>query len=548
MHSWSYGSETCRFIRAVHCWFTLSRYFVLMKQIFHLFVSLSLYSPCHRSIQLPRMHLEIQVALNFLISFLYNKLPRRRVNNFGEELEQALKVKFESHWYPEKPFKGSAFRCLKTTPPLDPVFEIAARESGMDLSDIQENLPQELSIWIDPGEVSYRMSEKGPVKILYSESDTIDDMDSDRDVIRTFNPEAQCFKPVELMTTHLAGLSMNMNVNSNVSPTGNSYGLKHSSPLNSLSLSPGSHFRSSVNSSSSSNGSSSGSSVGSNCSPTLGQLATYKSSPSSIPLGSYGPKSQHNTTMTTAAFAQTKFGSTKLKTSGKRPQRMSPTEFGCYIKQKALIQQQQQQQHQQQQPQQSNSAPFQSQIPGFMSNGSISPQNVRSISPESPLDGLNGFTSILTFMSSPGNACNPQTPSPPTGSSYGFSPFGSAFDSISISLDELLGSWKCCSSLRFRLLLNYYYWTLKLYHWRRKQEKEQNCLTHKLHKRMSEKVILVTLVVLKSGLTFGQSCLVRSLVSDVSDQMSVWLQYFSHWAPKVMFHTIAEFFRDYHSF
>jgi len=52
--------------------------------------------------------------------------------------------------------------------------------------------------------------------------------------------------------------------------------------------------------------------------------------------------------MTTAAFAQTKFGSTKLKTSSKRTHRMSPTEFSNYIKQKQQQQQQQQQQVQQQ--------------------------------------------------------------------------------------------------------------------------------------------------------------------------------------------------------
>lgn len=54
-----------------------------------------------------KMHIEVQVALNFVISYLYNKLPRRRVNIFGEELEKALKDKFQGHWYPEKPFKVS---------------------------------------------------------------------------------------------------------------------------------------------------------------------------------------------------------------------------------------------------------------------------------------------------------------------------------------------------------------------------------------------------------------------------------------------------------
>lgn len=53
------------------------------------------------------MHIEVSVALNFVISYLYNKLPRRRVNIFGEELEKALKDKFQGHWYPEKPFKVS---------------------------------------------------------------------------------------------------------------------------------------------------------------------------------------------------------------------------------------------------------------------------------------------------------------------------------------------------------------------------------------------------------------------------------------------------------
>lgn len=58
------------------------------------------------------MHVEIQVALNFVISYLYNKLPRRRVNLFGEELEKALKDRFQGHWYPEKPFKVSvAINC-----------------------------------------------------------------------------------------------------------------------------------------------------------------------------------------------------------------------------------------------------------------------------------------------------------------------------------------------------------------------------------------------------------------------------------------------------
>ncbi|GIY62779.1 protein Tob1 [Caerostris darwini] len=238
------------------------------------------------------MHVEIQVALNFFISFLYNKLPRRRVNQFGEELEKSLKQKFVGHWYPEKPYKGSAFRCLKTALPLDPVFDIAAQESGMAIADIQENLPEELSIWIDPGEVSYRLGEKGVVKILYSESDNSEDR-ADREIYRTFNPEAQCFKPIDSVASQLGSMSLSSGSSSSSSPYGNS-----PSP-------------------------------------------TYKSS--SSPINGFLPKVTTPLTFTTATFAQTKFGSTKLKSNGKRSHRMSPTEFSSYIKSRAIIQQQQQQ-------------------------------------------------------------------------------------------------------------------------------------------------------------------------------------------------------------
>uniref|UniRef100_A0A6M2DHA7 Putative anti-proliferation factor btg1/tob n=1 Tax=Xenopsylla cheopis TaxID=163159 RepID=A0A6M2DHA7_XENCH len=236
------------------------------------------------------MHIEVQVALNFVISYLYNKLPRRRVNIFGEELERALKDKFRGHWYPEKPFKGSAFRCLKTGDPADPVLERAARESGVPIQDILENLPQELAVWVDPGEVSYRIGEKGAVKVLFSESpdshDPHDNAIADREVTKTFNPEAQCFRPVE------AGFSE-------------------------LSLSPEARMP---------------------CVSVM-QGGNSPSPPIAPSPPSFAPRLSAPLTFTTAAFAQTKFGSTKLKTNSKRANRMSPTEFSNYIKQRAMQQQ-----------------------------------------------------------------------------------------------------------------------------------------------------------------------------------------------------------------
>ncbi|XP_066997793.2 protein Tob1 [Anabrus simplex] len=290
------------------------------------------------------MHIEVQVALNFVISYLYNKLPRRRVNIFGEELEKALKDKFKGHWYPEKPFKGSAFRCLKTGDPVDPVLEKAARESGVPIQDVLENLPQELAVWVDPGEVSYRIGEKGAVKVLFSElADPHDDSSADREVTKTFNPEAQCFRPIEAVGSTLGGLSLSPNKPS--SP----YTIVGPVRVQPLSVVPAGGQQAMVVAASNV--------VAPSSAPSPTPLAaTYKGSPS--PVTSFIPRSTAPLTFTTATFAQTKFGSTKLKTSSKRANRMSPTEFSNYIKQRAMQQQiHHHHHHHQQAPPPSQSSP-----------------------------------------------------------------------------------------------------------------------------------------------------------------------------------------------
>jgi len=107
------------------------------------------------------------MAVNFLIRFLYNKLPRRRVDIFADELAKELAKKFRGHWYPSKPSKGSGYRCLLISHSLDPVLVAATKESGLDLADVKSHLPEKLSLWIDPREVSYRIGENGSVNIIY---------------------------------------------------------------------------------------------------------------------------------------------------------------------------------------------------------------------------------------------------------------------------------------------------------------------------------------------------------------------------------------------
>ena len=252
------------------------------------------------------MHVEVSVALNFVISYLYNKLPRRRVDCFGEELEKLLKAKFAGHWYPDKPYKGSAYRCIRATgEQMDPIMEMASTASGLDIEEVKDYLPKDLSIWIDPNEVSYRIGEKGVVKVLHSdksqpprvEDDTSSDSSLEHElqsVNHGFNPEVQSFKPIDSLSSSLNSMSLS----AGSSPNG--WGQPPStSPILMM--------------------------------PPQQQQQQATTSPIHLMRG------QTNATFTAATFAQTKFGSTKLKSQAKRPSRLSPTELGVYLKQRPVV-------------------------------------------------------------------------------------------------------------------------------------------------------------------------------------------------------------------
>ncbi|CAL8097101.1 unnamed protein product [Calicophoron daubneyi] len=101
------------------------------------------------------MLVEISVAVNYILSHLYTKLPRRRVDSFGEELERYLQGKFQQHWFPAEPLRDSAIRCISATGAhVDILLPEAAAISGLDWSEIQACLPDGLVISIDPGHVS----------------------------------------------------------------------------------------------------------------------------------------------------------------------------------------------------------------------------------------------------------------------------------------------------------------------------------------------------------------------------------------------------------
>ncbi|TRY70003.1 hypothetical protein TCAL_07331 [Tigriopus californicus] len=116
------------------------------------------------------MKLELQSAANFLIHLI--RLGRRNINEaqlekFRLALVEVLRRRYRDHWFPEKPFKGSGYRCIRINGKMDPVIAQAGESCGLQATLVLSTFPSELTMWIDPLEVSYRIGENGSICVLY---------------------------------------------------------------------------------------------------------------------------------------------------------------------------------------------------------------------------------------------------------------------------------------------------------------------------------------------------------------------------------------------
>ncbi|XP_035911193.1 protein Tob1 [Anopheles stephensi] len=131
------------------------------------------------------MRIEVNSAADFLMNLLRvrkaNQLSESQLQHFKGSLEQILTRHFQCHWYPEVPTKGSGFRCLRINGKMDPIIEKAGHAVGLNTVVLRKLLPLELTIWIDPDEVSYRIGENGTICVLYdtqSRASPSSDLDS----------------------------------------------------------------------------------------------------------------------------------------------------------------------------------------------------------------------------------------------------------------------------------------------------------------------------------------------------------------------------------
>ncbi|NXM75217.1 BTG2 protein, partial [Serilophus lunatus] len=115
------------------------------------------------------MRTEVSTAAAFVTHLLRaaGGVSEEQLRCFQECLQEALLEYYENHWYPQEPLRGSGYRCIRINHTMDPLIEKAAGMIGLSRKRVCQLLPSELTLWVDPFEVSYRIGEDGAICVLY---------------------------------------------------------------------------------------------------------------------------------------------------------------------------------------------------------------------------------------------------------------------------------------------------------------------------------------------------------------------------------------------
>lgn len=151
------------------------------------------------------MKLELFSASNFLVHLI--KLGRRNINEnqlqkFRLALVEVMRRRYWDHWFPEKPFKGSGYRCIRMIDKIDPMIAQAGVSVGLPPALLQTTFPSNFTMWVDPFEVSYRLGDYGSICVLYEYEEGINKpwMPNSSISCKSFTPPSQPTPPINIAT------------------------------------------------------------------------------------------------------------------------------------------------------------------------------------------------------------------------------------------------------------------------------------------------------------------------------------------------------------
>jgi len=124
------------------------------------------------------MRTEITSAADFLVDLVRahnssnNTLTDVQLQKFRNNVCDCLARHYVDHWFPSAPMKGSGYRCIRINGKMDPLIARAGCMMGLAAAYLRAMFPSELTMWVDPSEVSYRIGENGSICVLYEDKTT----------------------------------------------------------------------------------------------------------------------------------------------------------------------------------------------------------------------------------------------------------------------------------------------------------------------------------------------------------------------------------------
>ena len=124
---------------------------------------------------------ELECVANFLIKMIVSNwslviehledrnddIPDIELLNYW--ITGLLRMRYREHWFPERPGKCSGYRCIRINSKMDPIIQQALELCGLPINGIRLIFPKELTIWVDPNEVTYRI-DGSDIFLLYPDS------------------------------------------------------------------------------------------------------------------------------------------------------------------------------------------------------------------------------------------------------------------------------------------------------------------------------------------------------------------------------------------
>jgi protein Tob/BTG len=147
---------------------------------------------------------EVESAATFMANFTRG-LTSELKETFRRTLSEAMCSHYQDHWFPKTPIKGTAYRCIRINQSIfDPILVDVCQKCELSEDQMSGLFPSDLTVWVDPQEVSYRIGEDGSIGICFEgkhAEPTSAPSSSDSFVSRS------CRSEVQAMSTNQGGVT-----------------------------------------------------------------------------------------------------------------------------------------------------------------------------------------------------------------------------------------------------------------------------------------------------------------------------------------------------